>query len=96
MRGALGFSVVPALTGRPSYHPATLLKLYIYRYLKRIQSSRWLERECQRNVELMWLTGRLAPDHKTIADFLDHIEGSSRRTKELKARVGHAEYGQGR
>jgi transposase len=67
--GALGFAIVPASTGRPSYHPAVLLKLYIYGYLNRIQSSRRLERECGRNVELMWLTGRLAPDHKTIADF---------------------------
>ncbi len=57
--GALGFAIVPAATGRPSYHPATLLKLYIYGYLNRIQSSRRLERECQRNVELMWLTGVL-------------------------------------
>jgi transposase len=62
-------SVEPAATGRPSYHPAVLLKIYIYGYLNRIQSSRRLERECQRNVELMWLTGRLAPDFKTIADF---------------------------
>lgn len=59
----------PAATGRPSYHPAVLLRLYIYGYLNRIQSSRRLERECHRNVELMWLTGRLAPDFKTIADF---------------------------
>jgi transposase len=59
----------PAATGRPSYHPAVLLKIYIYGYLNRIQSSRRLEREAQRNVELMWLTGRLAPDFKTIADF---------------------------
>src|SRR6218665_1340496 len=59
----------PAATGRPSYHPSVLLKLYLYGYLNRIQSSRRLERECQRNVELMWLTGRLAPDFKTIADF---------------------------
>jgi transposase len=59
----------PATTGRPSYHPAVLLKIYIYGYLNRIQSSRRLEREAQRNVELMWLTGRLAPDFKTIADF---------------------------
>ena len=58
-----------ARPGRPSYHPAVLLKIYIYGYLNRIQSSRRLERECQRNVELMWLTGRLAPDFKTIADF---------------------------
>jgi len=58
-----------AATGRPSYHPAVLLKLYIYGYLNRIASSRRLEREAQRNVELMWLTGRLAPDFKTIADF---------------------------
>src|SRR5512138_21540 len=56
-------------TGRPAYHPAVLLKVYIYGYLNRIQSSRRLERECQRNLELMWLTGRLAPDFKTIADF---------------------------
>lgn len=67
---ALGFQgVEPAATGRPSYHPSVLLKLYIYGYLNRIQSSRRLEREAQRNVELMWLTGRLAPDFKTIADF---------------------------
>lgn len=57
------------LSNRPSYHPSVLLKLYLYGYLNRIQSSRRLERECQRNVELMWLTGRLAPDFKTIADF---------------------------
>jgi BMFP domain-containing protein YqiC len=55
--------------GRPPYHPATLLKLYIYGYLNRVQSSRRLEREAQRYVELMWLTGKLAPDHKTIANF---------------------------
>jgi len=67
---ALGFeTAVPAATGRPAYHPATLLKIYIYGYLNRIQSSRRLERESQRNVELIWLTGRLAPDFKTIADF---------------------------
>src|SRR6202047_3285030 len=66
----LGFEgAEPAVTGRPSYHPAILLKIYIYGYLNRIQSSRRLEREAQRNVELMWLTGRLAPDFKTIADF---------------------------
>ena len=68
--GKLGFDGVdPAATGRPSYHPAMLLKLYIYGYLNRIQSSRRLEREAQRNVELMWLTGRLVPDFKTIANF---------------------------
>src|SRR6187401_1593252 len=55
--------------GRPSYHPSILLKLYVYGYLNRVQSSRRLEREAGRNVEVMWLTGRLAPDHKTIADF---------------------------
>ena len=66
----LGFSGVdPEVTGRPSYHPSVLLKLYIYGYLNRVQSSRRLEREAGRNVEVMWLTGRLAPDHKTIADF---------------------------
>jgi transposase len=68
--GALGFAgVVPEATGRPAYHPATLLKIYLYGYLNRIQSSRRLERETQRNIELMWLTGRLMPDFKTIADF---------------------------
>src|SRR5208337_3882936 len=66
----LGFSGVdPEVTGRPSYHPSVLLKLYIYGYLNRVQSSRRLEREAGRNVEVMWLTGRLAPDHKTIANF---------------------------
>ena len=68
--GKLGFGrVAPLETGRPSYHPATLLKIYIYGYLNRIPSSRRLERECQRNIELIWLTGQLAPDFKTIADF---------------------------
>src|ERR1700691_3911354 len=65
----LGFEgVEPAATGRPAYHPSVLLKLYIYGYLNRVQSSRRLEREAGRNVEVMWLLGRLAPDHKTIAD----------------------------
>jgi transposase len=68
--GERGFSGVdPEVTGRPSYHPSVLLKLYIYGYLNRVQSSRRLEREALRNVEVMWLVGRLAPDHKTIADF---------------------------
>src|SRR5215472_272375 len=68
--GELGFEGVdPEATGRPSYHPSVLLKLYIYGYLNRVQSSRRLEHEAGRNVEVMWLTGRLAPDHKTIADF---------------------------
>src|ERR1700747_3480725 len=61
--------VEPAATGRPTYHPSVLLKLYIYGYLNRVQSSRRLKREAGRNVEVMWLLGRLAPDHKTIADF---------------------------
>ena len=66
----LGFGrVAPRATGRPSYHPSVLLKLYIYGYLNRVQSSRRLEREAGRNVEVMWLTSRLVPDHKTIADF---------------------------
>lgn len=66
----LGFNrTPPADTGRPSYHPSTLLKIYIYGYLNRIQTSRRLERETQRNIELIWLTGRLSPDFKTIADF---------------------------
>ena len=65
----LGFKTVPEVTGRPGYHPATMLKLYVYGYLNRVLSTRRLEREAGRNVELMWLTGRLAPDFKTIADF---------------------------
>jgi hypothetical protein len=66
----LGFDGVdPAATGLPTYHPSPMLKLYIYGYLNRVQSSRRLEREAGRNLEVMWLTGRLAPDHKTIADF---------------------------
>jgi len=65
----LGFKTVPSDTGRPGYHPSTMLKLFVYGYLNRIQSSRRLEREAGRNVELMWLLGRLAPDFKTIADF---------------------------
>src|SRR5437773_8722462 len=68
--GELGFDgIVPETTGRPSYHPSVLLKLYVYGYLNRVQSSRRLERDAGRNVEVMWLTGRLVPDHKTIADF---------------------------
>src|SRR5436305_6733878 len=85
---ALGFQGAdPAVTGRPSYHPSVLLKLYIYGYLNRILSSRRLEREAQRNVELMWLTGRLAPDFKTIADFRhdngEGIRGVCRRFVQL-------------
>src|ERR1700693_133993 len=67
---SLGFAgVTPAATGRPAYHPSALLKIYLYGYLNRIQSSRRLEREAGRNTELMWLTRRLAPDFKTLADF---------------------------
>ncbi len=76
----LGFSrVAPKDTGRPAYHPSVLLKLYIYGYLNRVQSSRRLEREAGRNVEVMWLTGRLAPDHKTIADFRNKDNGRAIR-----------------
>ena len=68
--GELGFEgMTPAVTGRPAYHPSTMLKIYLYGYLNRIQSSRRLEREAGRNIELMWLTGRLTPDFKTIANF---------------------------
>jgi transposase len=78
--GELGFDgVAPEDTGRPSYHPSLLLKLYIYGYLNRVQSSRRLEREAGRNVEVMWLTGRLAPDHKTIADFRKDNGGAIRK-----------------
>jgi transposase len=82
---ALGFEGTgPAATGRPSYHPAVLLKVYIYGYLNRLQSSRRLEREAQRNVERMWLTGRLAPDFKTIADFRkDHGEAIRKVCREF-------------
>ena len=77
--GSLGFRTQANDTGRPAYHPATMLKLFVYGYLNRVQSSRRLEREAQRNVELMWLTGRLAPDFKTIADFRkDNGEGIRR------------------
>jgi transposase len=76
----LGFDgVTPEATGRPSYHPSVLLKLYTYGYLNRVQSSRRLEREAGRNVELMWLTGRLVPDHKTIADFRKDNGGATRK-----------------
>src|SRR5262247_2862577 len=78
--GELGFGgVEPEATGRPAYHPSVLLKLYIYGYLNRVQSSRRLEREALRNVEVMWLTGRLAPDHKTIADFRKDNGGAIRQ-----------------
>ena len=79
--GALGFArVVPDATGRPAYNPATLLKIYLYGYLNRIQSSRRLERETQRSIELMWLTGRLMPDFKTIADFRRDDGAAIRKT----------------
>lgn len=89
----LGFDgAQPATTGRPSYHPATLLKIYIYGYLNRIQSSRRLEREAQRNLELIWLTGRLTPDFKTIADFRkdngEAIRQVCRQFIELARQVG--------
>ena len=72
----LGFArTAPAQTGRPGYRPSVLLKRFIYGYLNRVPSSRALEREAGRNVEVMWLTGRLAPDHKTIADFRREFEG---------------------
>lgn len=90
---ALGFHRhAPAATGRPGYHPAVLLKLFIYGYLNRVPSSRRLEREAGRNVELMWLTGRLTPDHKTIADFRRENGPAIRRTcaefVELCRRIG--------
>ncbi len=76
----LGFAGVgPAVTGRPAYHPATLLKIYIYGYLNRVQSSRRLEREAQRHVELIWLTGRCMPDFKTVADFRKDNSAAIRR-----------------
>jgi transposase len=82
--GALGFQrAVPAATGRPGYDPGDLLRLYLYGYLHRIRSSRRLEQESQRNVELMWLLGRLTPDFKTIADFRrDHPDALKRVGRE--------------
>ena len=74
---ALGFDgVEPAATGRPAYHPSTLLKIYLYGYLNRVQSSRRLEREAQRNIELMWLTGRLAPDFSSCTSRPNRIHRS--------------------
>ena len=67
--GKLGFVVEPEATARPGYHPGLMLRIYLYGYLNQVQSSRRLERECGRNLELLWLTGRLKPDFKTIADF---------------------------
>lgn len=67
--GTLGFGIEPEVTGRPGYHPGVMLRIYLYGYLNQVQSSRRLERECGRNLELIWLTGRLNPDFKTIADF---------------------------
>ena len=89
----LGFDRTgPANTGRPGYHPSVLLKLFIYGYLNRVPSSRRLEREANRNVEVMWLMGRLAPDHKTIADFRRHNATAIKKTcaqfVELCRRIG--------
>jgi transposase len=91
--GEIGFlRTAPAQTGRPGYHPSVLLKLFIYGYLNRVPSSRALEREAGRNVEVMWLTGRLVPDHKTIADFRRDNGPAIRRTcaqfVELCRRIG--------
>ena len=77
----LGFDCIePEATGRPAYHPATLLKVYVHGYLNRVQSSRRLERECQHNIELVWLTGRLMPDFKTLADSVRTIARPSARS----------------
>ena len=86
----LGFDGMhPEVTGRPAYHPSTLLKIYMYGYLNRIQSSRRLERETQRNVELIWLTGKLMPDFKTIADFRrDNGKAIRRVCSQLSCYVG--------
>jgi len=89
----LGFErAAHARTGRPGYHPSVLLKLFVYGYLNRIPSSRRLEREAGRNVEVMWLIGRLVPDHKTIADFRRDNGSAIRKTcaqfVELCRRIG--------
>ena len=97
LRG-LGFSgVAPEVTGRPAYHPATLLKIYLYGYLNRIQSSRRLERETQRNIELMWLTGRLTPDFKDRRLPLRQRAGDPRGLRAVRRAVPsvqpfHADY----
>src|SRR5258706_156219 len=82
---------VSASTGRPGYHPGTLLRIYLYGYLNQVQSSRRLEREAQRNVEVMWLTGRLAPDFKTIADLRrdngEAIQAVCRQFRVLRCRL---------
>src|ERR1700694_4860162 len=95
---SLGFEGMQAeATGRPGYHPASLLKIYIYGYLNRIQSSRRLERETQRNVELIWLTGRLMPDFKTIADFRKDngtrrsAEGRRSRARRFRSAIRYTE-----
>jgi transposase-like protein DUF772 len=89
----LGFAgVAPEATGRPGYHPATLLKIYLYGYLNQVQSSRRLERECGRNLELIWLTGRLAPDFKTIADFRRNNGPARRLSRGKRPEVG-ADFG---
>ena len=85
--GKLGFQgVEPLATGRPSYHPAVLLKIYIYGYLNRIQSSRRLETEAQRNVELMWLTGRLMPDVHCDLVSRSQGHGATQRAEAAQAR----------
>ena len=84
----MGFGGInPAATGRPAYHPAVLLKLYVYGYLNQVQSSRRLEREAGRNIEAIWLLGRLAPDHKTIADFRKDNGAALRRVCALRGTV---------
>jgi hypothetical protein len=94
--GALGFEVVlPEATRRPAYHPGVLLKIYVYTYINQIASSRPLEREAQRNVELMWLTGRLAPDFKTIADFRKDNGPAIRATWRLLDSAGSQSRAQG-
>src|ERR1700692_3062774 len=81
---AFGFAgMTPAATGRPAYHPSTLLKIYLYGYLNRLQSSRRLEREAQRNIELMWLVRRLAPDFKT-GRLKEKIAGLRQQMQALK------------
>ena len=90
--GDLGFRSSPSDSGRPAHDPAIMIKLYIYGYLNRIHSSRRLEREAQRNVELMWLTGKLTPDFKTITDFRkdngDAIRSLCRKFVELRRQMG--------
>ena len=86
--GKMGFKIDHVEDGRPAYHPKDLLKLYIYGYLNRIRSSRLLEKECQRNIEVMWLLKGLVPDHNTISNFRrDNPKADGDNRKKIEAEI---------